>query len=276
MGWEKYGMTNGFLKWVNIVTMVLSIPIIAVGIWLVYEKGGECETFLQKPVLVIGIFIFVVSFIGFVGAVCTSGFILWMYLFVMGLLIVLLLAFTLFAFIVAGSGNGTDVANQKFKEYNLKDYSSWLRSELNNTHNWNKIESCFSAAKYCRHLGSDYSTVADYLNAKLSPTESGCCRPPAECGFRQLNATYFTVTAAPASANPDCLRFNNNQTMMCFSCDSCKGGFAQYIKDEWNTVAIVLIIVLVFLIICYIAACFAKNNADRDLTFERMDKSYGV
>eukprot|EP00897_Mesotaenium_endlicherianum_P007508 jgi/Mesen1/6786/ME000348S06045 len=249
---EKYGCSNVFLKWMNLFTLILSLPIIGVGAWLYTSKGSECYTFLQKPVLVLGCFMFI-------------------YLFLMGVLIILLLAFTLFAFIVTSTGGGTNVENQRFKEYDLKDYSSWLRSNLNDTGNWKKMKACMSQATYCDHLNYDYPTVPEYLRAKLSPTEAGCCRPPASCAYKQLNATYFTISA-PKSANADCVRYSNDPKVECFDCDSCKAGVAQYLKTEWNLVAIVLVVILFLLIILYAFACCAKYNADRDLEFERIDK----
>eukprot|EP00270_Netrium_digitus_P010784 TRINITY_DN3362_c0_g1_i1.p1 TRINITY_DN3362_c0_g1~~TRINITY_DN3362_c0_g1_i1.p1 ORF type:complete len:311 (-),score=66.36 TRINITY_DN3362_c0_g1_i1:305-1147(-) len=266
-----YGVSNFIVKWMNVLTMVLAFPIVAMGIYLYNASGSQCESFLQKPVIIIGVFMFVMSFLGCVGAANNWSFLLWLYLVVMFFLIIILAGFTIFAFIVTAPGAGRTVAGVSFKEYYLSDYSDWLRKELNNTKNWANVESCMMDVKYCDHLNDLYTTVDAYRNASLSPTESGCCRPPAECGYQQVNATYFTI-GTPASSNTDCLRYSNDNRTMCFLCQSCKGGVAEYVKDEWKTVSTVNLVILCILIFLYCIGCCAKANATDDVEFEEIEK----
>ncbi|KAI5391438.1 hypothetical protein KIW84_023312 [Lathyrus oleraceus] len=41
----------------------------------------------------------------------------------------------------------------------------------------------------------------------LSPIESSCCRPPSECGYPAVNASYYDLSFHPVSPNHDCKRY---------------------------------------------------------------------
>eukprot|EP00850_Spirogloea_muscicola_P013069 SM000087S23351 [mRNA] locus=s87:223515:226308:+ [translate_table: standard] len=269
-----YGCSNFLVQWMNFLTMILSLPIIGLGIWLYTRQASDCEAFLQTPVIVIGAFIFVISLVGYVGARNNWTVLLWLYLVVMFVLILALLGFTIFAFIVTNGSAGKTVSGQGTKEYHLGDYSTWLRKRINDTSNWKHIRSCMIDSGYCDHLAKDYPTLAQYEAAKLSPTEVGCCRPPAECGFAAVNATYYEITTT-TSTNLDCTRYSNNATLECFDCDSCKAGVANYLNKEWRIVAIVNLCILVVLIMLYMLACCARRNSNiNDLSeFQRLEQN---
>ncbi|KAJ7525390.1 hypothetical protein O6H91_17G048100 [Diphasiastrum complanatum] len=163
-------ISNQLTGIINFITLVLSLPIIGVGIWLATKHNTDCVRFLQWPVIIIGVFILVVSIAGFVGSCFRVAWLLWLYLLVMFLLIVLLLAFTVFAFIVTNKGAGHALAGKGYKEYRLGDYSTWLQRRVENSNNWDKIQSCLSDAKFCSHL-SKYSTISSFDAADLSPVQ---------------------------------------------------------------------------------------------------------
>ncbi|PON62824.1 hypothetical protein PanWU01x14_135000, partial [Parasponia andersonii] len=66
----------------------------------------------------------------------------------------------------------------RYKEYQLKDYSSWFLNQLNSTHNWKHLKSCLVKSEDCNNLSKKYKTLKQYKSAKLTPIEAGCCRPP--------------------------------------------------------------------------------------------------
>ncbi|KAJ7551141.1 hypothetical protein O6H91_06G000600 [Diphasiastrum complanatum] len=189
---------------INFLTLLLSIPIIGAGIWLATKHSTDCVRFLQWPVIIIGVFILLVSIAGFVGSCCRVAWLLWVYSLVMFLLIILLFAFTIFAFVVTNPGAGHALSGKGYKEYRLGDYSTWLQSRVDNNNNWRKIMSCLSDAKICQDL-SKYSSEGVFNMADLSSFQSGCCKPPSACGYAFQNATFWNNPTNP-TADPDCTR----------------------------------------------------------------------
>lgn len=165
------GCSNNLTGIVNFITTLLSIPIIAVGIWLAHKHNTDCVRFLQWPVIILGVFILVVSLAGFVGSCWRISWLLWVYLFVMFLLIFLLFVFTIFAFVVTNKGAGQAVSGKGYKEYRLGDYSNWLQNRVNNPTYWNDIKSCLSDGKFCNGLDAAYPTQAAFNSASLTPIE---------------------------------------------------------------------------------------------------------
>lgn len=146
--------SNNLIGLLNFLTLILSIPIIVAGVWLSKQGNTECERWLEKPVIALGVFLMLVSIAGLIGACCRVSWLLWVYLLVMFLLIVLLFAFTIFAFVVTNKGAGEAITGKGYKEYRLGDYSNWLQKRVNNTNTWNRIKSCLQSGKVC----SEYQT----------------------------------------------------------------------------------------------------------------------
>jgi hypothetical protein len=107
--------SNFLTGFVNFVTLVLSLPIIAVGIWLAKQQNTVCYHFLEWPVIIIGAIILVVSLVGMLGAWCNFNLLLVLYLIVMFLLIASLFIFTIFAFVVTNGGGGDAVPGKGFQ-----------------------------------------------------------------------------------------------------------------------------------------------------------------
>jgi Tetraspanin family len=104
--------SNNLVGFLNLLILLLSIPILAGGIWLSHRASTDCEKFLQKPVIALGVLLLLVSLAGFVGACCRQSCLLWAYLFVMFVLIFLLFCFTIFAFVVTNKGAGEVVSGR--------------------------------------------------------------------------------------------------------------------------------------------------------------------
>ncbi|MBA0611554.1 hypothetical protein Godav_012230, partial [Gossypium davidsonii] len=151
----------------------------------------------------------------------------------------------------------------RYKEYQLKDYSSWFLKQLNNTDNWKRLKSCLVKSEDCNNLAKQYKTLKQYKMAKLTPIEAGCCRPPSECGYPVVNASYYDLSFHPVSSNEDCKLYKNSRVVKCYNCDSCKAGVAQYMKTEWRVVAIFNLALFVVLSIIYFVGCCARRNAGR-------------
>nr|GMC61146.1 tetraspanin-8-like [Ipomoea batatas] len=262
-------VSNNLLGILNILTFLISIPIIGGGIWLSRQANTECERFLDKPVIALGVFIMLLSIAGLVGACCRVTWLLWIYLFVMFLLILLLFCFTIFAFVVTNKGAGEAVSGKGYKEYRLGDYSNWLQKRVNG--NWRRIRSCIEDSKVCKSLidqGSE-TPVQSFYNQHLSALQSGCCKPSDDCKFSYVSPTNWTSTSTSSSTNSDCSHWSNEPNILCYNCESCKAGLIDNIKSDWKKVAIINIIFIVFLIIVYTVGCCAFRNNRADNSWKR-------
>jgi hypothetical protein len=169
---SEMGCSNVLTGVLNFVTLVLSIPVVGVGIWLAKQHNTVCVRFLQWPIILLGVFILAVSVAGLLGAWCRVSCLLWVYLFVMFVLILLLFVFTIFAFAVTNAGAGQVLSGKGYKEYRLGDYSTWLQRKVNNPSYWETIKSCLSDGKVCNSLDApQYSTIAQFNAAPLSPIQ---------------------------------------------------------------------------------------------------------
>uniref|UniRef100_A0A453KWF0 Uncharacterized protein n=1 Tax=Aegilops tauschii subsp. strangulata TaxID=200361 RepID=A0A453KWF0_AEGTS len=165
-------LSNTMIGILNAITFLLSVPILAGGIWLrARADGTECERYLAAPVIVLGVFLMLVSIAGLVGACCRVTCLLWFYLVAMFLLIVVLLGITVFAFVVTHKGTGEAVSGRGFKEYRLGDYSTWLQRRVENDRNWNRIRGCLQDAKVCKSLEDRRDTVQQFMSSDLSPIQ---------------------------------------------------------------------------------------------------------
>ncbi|XP_010548632.1 PREDICTED: tetraspanin-8-like [Tarenaya hassleriana] len=265
--------SNSLVGILNILVLLLSIPILAGGIWLKLKGSTECERFLDKPIIALGVFLLLVSIAGIVGSCCRVTWLLWVYLFVMFLLIFLVFCFTVFAFVVTNKGAGEAIPDIGYKEYRLGDYSNWLQSRVNDAKHWEKIRSCLMDSNVCGRFGLEFSlhTEREFYQESFSPIQSGCCKPSNDCQFKYLGPTNWTEPAGRDGGykNPDCRIWNNSPDKLCFDCNACKAGLLDNIRSAWKKVAIVNIVFLVFLIIVYSLGCCAFRNNRKDDSYSR-------
>ncbi|KAJ0624833.1 putative tetraspanin/Peripherin [Helianthus annuus] len=276
--------TNHLIGMLNFLTFLLSIPILGGGIWLSTRANNtDCMRFLQWPVIVIGVAIMIVSIAGFAGACYRNTLLMYLYLWVMFLIIVVLIGFVIFAYVVTDKGSGRSVPNRAYKDYYLPDYSGWLKDRVASDEYWRKISSCIRDSGACSNSGrvvGGYPESAEmYYLRKLSSIESGCCKPPSECGFTYVNETTWNpVSSGMMVNNRDCIRWSNDQEQRCYNCNSCKAGVLASLRKSWRKVSIINIVVLIILIIVYVVACAAFRNNRRMDNHEqygetRMEKS---
>jgi energy-coupling factor transporter transmembrane protein EcfT len=262
-----FRLSNNLIGILNVLTFILSIPILWAGVWLSNKGVTECEKFLDKPVIILGVFLMVISLAGLIGACCRVSWLLWTYLLVMFLLIVILFCFTIFAFVVTNKGAGEVVSDRGYKEYRLGDYSNWLQKRVNSTKNWKKIRSCLVDSKVCSTFANKYVDfdVNQFYKQHLSSVQSGCCKPSNDCQFTYVSPIIWTTTnTTVAQTNPDCSTWSNDPNTLCYNCQACKAGLLDQLKRDWKKVAIVNIVFLIVLIIVYSIGCCAFRNSRRD------------
>ncbi|PKA67052.1 Tetraspanin-8 [Apostasia shenzhenica] len=257
-------VSNGLIAVLNAITLALSIAILGAGIWLSVRGSTDCEKFLDRPAIAVGAFLLVVSVAGLVGACCRVSWLLWLYLLVTFVLIVLLLCFTVFAFVVTNRGAGEVVSGRGYREYRLGDYSNWLRRRVNDAGNWGRIRSCIRESKICESFGKKHRNLSQFVVHNLSPVQSGCCKPPSECNFRFAGGTTWIKPDNFSSNVSDCHTWENDPKVLCFDCGSCKAGVLANLKNEWKKVAVVNLLFLIFLTAVYSVGCCAIRNNRRD------------
>ncbi|GMH12536.1 hypothetical protein Nepgr_014377 [Nepenthes gracilis] len=267
--------SNHLIGLVNFFTFLLSIPILGGGIWLSSRANNtDCLKFLQWPLIIIGVSIMVISLAGFAGACYRNTLLMYLYMWAMFFIIVALIGFVIFAYAVTDKGSGRPVPNRAYLDYYLQDYSGWLEDKVADDSYWAKISSCIRDSKVCskmRRLIDGVPETADMFDErKLSSIESGCCKPPTECGYVYENETVWNPGGGAVS-DADCSRWSNDQDKLCYACDSCKAGVLASLKHSWRKVSVINIVILILLVIFYVAAYAAlRNNKRMD-----NDESYG-
>ncbi|PON62825.1 Tetraspanin/Peripherin, partial [Parasponia andersonii] len=86
----------------------LAVAVVVFGVWMSTHHDG-CRRSLTLPVICLGGVIFLVSIIGFLGALKNSSILLWIYLILLCFILVGILVFTVLAFIVTNNGSGHSV-----------------------------------------------------------------------------------------------------------------------------------------------------------------------
>lgn len=250
--------SNTVIGLLNLFTLLASIPIIGGALWIA-RSSATCESFLQTPLLVIGFVILIVSLVGFIGACFHLAWALWLYLLVMLFLIAALLVITIFGFIVTGAGGGAQVSGRFYNEYHLEDYSPWLRKRVEDPKYWMTVRSCILGSKTCRDIVM-WSPV-DYLTKDMSPIQSGCCKPPSVCNYEMTMMDQ----------DLDCYKWNNDPSVLCYECDSCKAGVLEDVRRDWRKLSVLNVIITLLLIGIYCIGCCAFRNTRRAVT----DYPYG-
>ncbi|XP_062232845.1 tetraspanin-8-like [Phragmites australis] len=264
-------LSHGLLGALNLVTLLLSLPMLCAGVYFRMRAATECERALQVPVIALGCALLLLSLVGLAGA-CgrrpAAAPFLWAYVVAVFLLVVAVFAFTVFAFEVTNRGAGSAVSGRGYREYRLGDYSGWLQARIAEPETWRRVESCLAEARVCGQLdGAVGQGAMDFYRQHLSPVQSGCCKPPTRCGFRYVNATFWEtprsgMSPEVAGVGGDCRAWSNDQQVLCFECDACKAGMLATVKKKWKAVWVVNVALLAVLVLLYTLGCCAlRSNA---------------
>lgn len=264
-------LSNTITTILNFMALLCSIPIIGAGIWLATKQSTSCIYGFRLPIIILGALIFLVSLSGFAGVYWNRQCLLATYLVAMAILIVALLALLIFGFVVTRSDGGYRVDMREYREYRLEGFSKWLRDSVVGDANWRRIRKCLKEKDVCKKLIDVYATPTAFFAAHLTPLQSGCCKPPSECGYGYVRPTIWVNN--PLNNNPmpdaDCNAWSNDQTQLCYGCDSCKDGLLGSFRLLWRKANVALIIAAVVLISIYIIACSAFRNVQTEELFRR-------
>jgi hypothetical protein len=161
--------SNLVVGYLNLATLLASIPVIGAGLWLAKGSAATCSSMLQTPLLAVGFVVLVVSLAGFVGACFHVAWALWLYLLAVMLLIAALLGLTAFAFAVTAGGGGAQVPGRPYREYRTSEYSSWLRDHVRDVKYWRPALACVLGSKACAKIAN--WTPVDYVQHDLTPIQ---------------------------------------------------------------------------------------------------------
>nr|GME14883.1 tetraspanin-8-like [Ipomoea batatas] len=238
-------VSNAIIAFLNFLTLIVAVVGIGAAVWIQFNPSATlCQKVLQKPFVILGLSLLVVSLLGLIGSCFRVSFFLWIYLTVMFLIILGVICFLFFTIIITNKRVGTALSGKGYKDARLGDYSHWLQKYVVNAQNWDQIKSCLS----------------------------GCCKPPTYCGFEFHNATYWTTPkTGPAVPHQDCKKWSNVQTELCFECESCKTAVLENLRKQWKKLAIINSCILAFVLIVYSVGCCALKNNSRS----RYDKYRG-
>lgn len=163
-------LSHSLLGAVNLVTLLLSLPVVCIGVYFRMRAVTDCDRALQLPVTALGCAALLLSLVGLVGSCGRRAFtrpFLWAYVAAMFVLTVAAFALTVFAFVVTTSRGGGG-------EYRLGDFSGWMRARVETPDTWRRVESCLAEARVCggRFDGGDVGPLAvDFYRKHLSPIQ---------------------------------------------------------------------------------------------------------
>ncbi|CAJ1956014.1 unnamed protein product [Sphenostylis stenocarpa] len=260
--------SNNLICLLNFFILVLSVPILGGGIWLSTRSNGtECLKFLQLPLIIVAVSIMVTSLAGLTGACYRNNLLMTLYLVALIFIMMVFLGFIIFAYAVTSKGSGKVTQNRAYLEYYLQDYQGWLKERVASDKYWTKLSSCVRDSKVCEKLGRNINGVPEtadiFYFRNLSPIQSGCCKPPTECGYSYENETMWSPGSAVVGSNQDCGRWSNDQTLLCYECDSCKAALLATFKIRWRKVSLINIALFILLLVLYIVAYAAYRNNRR-------------
>ncbi|KAJ0030142.1 hypothetical protein Pint_14290 [Pistacia integerrima] len=233
---------------VTMLSFILSLPILASVIWLLYMRDSDCESLLRLPKLQFGIgialiFMFIISI---AALFLRRRFPMPAFL----LVIVPLLVMLVVGLALVGA---YDMESRR-----IPASPKWLRSKVQDDLNWNHIKTCIYDTRTCDDLFSRSITFKpyDFSMSKLTSIEAGCCKPPSICGMEFVNATFWRKDDAAmnnsAPCDRDCDIWTNDRTILCYSCRACKEGFLKTLRSKWWKLGLFMVLIALLLIVSHL------------------------
>ncbi|PHT32082.1 hypothetical protein CQW23_28419 [Capsicum baccatum] len=260
--------SNCFLTLLNFITLVASLILILMAMSFINNSNATtCQIELQKPLMISGVILLVISLMGIVGAACHVSFLLWIYLFLLFLVITGMIIYSIFNIVVMLTHLNNHTPEKGGWEDQFQEYSQWLKNRVPDERQWDKIKSCMIDAKFCKYIPKD--RTEDFYKNKLTKMQSGCCKPPTYCNFQFQNAsTWIVPKTGPIEGDVDCKAWSNEQNGMCYNCNSCKKSVFDDIKKYSRHTSLISLCIFIFLSIVYsIGCCALTNNSYRERAY---------
>eukprot|EP00257_Ricinus_communis_P023983 XP_015584113.1 tetraspanin-11 [Ricinus communis] len=260
-------VSNYIISIINVIFIIFGLVALGSGVYIHVHGVNHCQKLMQNPLLIMGVFVLVMSLLGLLGSFMKDNSLLMLYLAMIFFLIfgLIVMTITVFAFVVTHKGDSGIKANDGlgFKEYRLEDFSKWLQMHVVDTYHWIPIKNCLIDAGVCQTLSQNATQKeSDFYIMKLTPLQSGCCKPPTSCDLEYKNATFWTVPTSglPKNTDTDCTTWNNKQDLLCYDCNSCRAGFLANLRNSYMLLAPYNILTICFLLLTYFVGCCARRS----------------
>lgn len=159
--------SNCFLTLLNFITLVASLILILMAMSFINNSNATtCQKELQKPLMISGVILLVISLMGIVGAACHVSFLLWIYLFLLFLVITGMIIYSVFNIVVMLTHLNNHTPEKGGWEDQFQEYSQWLKNRVPDERQWDKIKSCMIDAKFCKYIPND--RTEDFYKNKLT------------------------------------------------------------------------------------------------------------
>ncbi|CAN4115680.1 unnamed protein product [Withania somnifera] len=230
-------------------------------------NATTCQKVLQKPMMILGVTLLVLSLMGIVGAACHVSVLLWIYLFFLFLVITGMIIYSVLNIIFTLTHLENQSPERVYLEDQFQENSQWLKNRMPDERHWDKIKSCMIDAKFCKYIPKD--RTEDFYRNKLSKSQSGCCKPPPYCNFQFKNATsWIDPKTGSIDGDADCKAWSNEQNAMCYNCNSCKKSVFDELKIYSRNSSLISLCIFIILCIIYsIGCCALSNNSYRERAY---------
>ncbi|RAL52334.1 hypothetical protein DM860_007191 [Cuscuta australis] len=233
----------------TIITFIMSLSIMFAVVYLLYTQQYDCEGLLGLPKLqhaiVVGlVVVFLVSNLVtyFTPRVLFPG--------------ILLVVIPLIIMLMVGLGL---VGAYESEARKIPGSPPWLKFKMRDDNGWPRIKTCIYETRVCKDLRERSYLLKSYdiIPHKLSSTQVGCCRPPPACKMEYVNATYWRrptnmTSDSSEEENRDCNLWDNNESILCYNCYTCKGGYLKTLERKWLRLGAFLIAISLLLIIMHL------------------------
>ncbi|KAL9663257.1 hypothetical protein QQ045_028096 [Rhodiola kirilowii] len=150
----------------------------------------------------------------------------------------------------------------KGDEYKLDHFSERARTIFLNRESWSNTKKCFKRKAICKSHVKGMNQMSSY-------EFRGCCKPPKECGYRQINETYWAVPdSGLKTEDNNCMLYKNNGEELCYDCDACKAAYVAVQLGDRFHLTIATITWFIFCICCLIMACSTLKTIEKNLENE--------
>lgn len=153
----------------NLVTVILTLPIMALVAWLLYMRGYDCEYLLRMKKLYIGIIAMLV-------VLCVANIVSYFMMKKPPLRMPALILIMIPTLVVLIMGIGL-VGGFKMESRSMPGSPQRLKLKVYNIDNWSRIKSCLYDKNICQVLVSEAGMIKpyDYATKNLSPVQVRVC-----------------------------------------------------------------------------------------------------
>ncbi|GAB4842587.1 hypothetical protein Ancab_012563 [Ancistrocladus abbreviatus] len=249
------GVSSNCLICMNCIGLCLSPSFILAAHMFKLKANSPCDPVAgYKPLIVVGVSLFVICLFGLLGSCCGCKCFLCLYLMIL-LVMIACVVYTMLLgeFLMKGyAGEQTDGTG---KEYHLSEFSSWLTDAV--LRYWLPVKKCMVKHNACRK----FQSYRSFNQSNTSPMGIGCCKPPSHCGFKYEGPNNWKAPEKGiTSSDPDCKAWSNQKQELCYDCNSCKAAYLATMTKSLKDFVAVDFVLLGLLIIIFVLGCCACCN----------------